>query len=78
MRNKKLRQEIKVRKYNRRLKLYGYDKLPPNILAASNSNTLRTTSNPCNCWMCKGESYKRAVKYKSTLHNLLTEIKQTA
>ncbi len=70
MKNKAHRQEVKMRKYKRRLVLYGYTKLPAEILEKSNLNSLRTTSNPCNCFMCKGESYSRKEKYKQPLHGL--------
>lgn len=53
--NKGLRQEIKLRKYKRRLKLYKLD----------SCNALRTTSKPCSCFICKGDRFDRKLKHKN-------------
>jgi|GEM_PF-5051239 len=69
MKNKALRQEIKTRKYHRRVKLYSMDKVTDGIVP--NTNALRTTGNPCNCWMYKGEHYNRKHKHRISLQRLL-------
>lgn len=69
MKNKGWRQEVKMRHFKRRLKMYGYDQLPEGLPA--NSNPFRTTGKPCSCWMCRGESYSRKIKHKQALVPLL-------
>lgn len=76
MRNKRLRHKIKMRKFKKRLRVYELDRMPREFPA--NTNAFRTTSCPCNCWMCKGESYKRTQKHKKVMTDFLDELKQTA
>ncbi len=70
MKNKGLRQEVKMRYFKRRLKIYQYDKIRE--VVAVNSNVLRTTGKPCSCPMCRGERYSGKTKHKQPLLHVVS------
>lgn len=48
-------------KFKKRLKLW----YPCSEQRNNQHYTLKTTSTPCSCYMCSGESYSRKIKHKN-------------
>jgi len=51
--NKAERHRIKMKKFKRRLKLYGL------LYSDGNFYSLRSHGKPCSCFFCRGEKYNR-------------------
>ena len=74
MKNKGLRQEIKQRKYLKRLKRHGFHKEYLGSIENPrgekyNFTGYKTSSNPCSCYLCSHQKYNRA-KIKNQNKNI--------